>query len=153
MRRTTKRSLASPTLQTRISKKRRLNPLSKSSIIPQIATSPKKAVVRVDMVATDNARATRKVAVASTKATTKVKDGNVVAKDAQEATMTAIVKTASISQIAHTNNTEMAKSDLSTIEKGTRDKAEDEAETGKKEATVTSQRTFSTCAKNTTKLK
>lgn len=153
MRRTTKRSLASPTLQTRISKKRRLNPLSKSSIIPQIATSPKKAVVRVDMVATDNARATRKVAVASTRATTKVKDGNVVAKDAQEATMTAIVKTASISQIAHTNNTEMAKSDLSTIEKGTRDKAEDEAETGKKEATVTSQRTFSTCAKNMTKLR
>ena len=78
MRKTTKRSLASPTLQTRTSKKKKLNLLNQSSIIHQKATLPRRAVGKVDTAIGQIVQATRKVVVAIIKATIRVKDGNVV---------------------------------------------------------------------------
>ena len=151
MRKTTKRSLASPTLQTRTSKKKNLNLLNQSSSIHQKATLPRKVVGQVDMAIGKIVQATRKVVVAIIKATIRVKDGNVAVKGTKEASMTATEKTVSISPIAPTNNMEMAKSDPTTTEIGTQDKVAVEAEPIKMEANATGLENLSTRAKSMNK--
>ena len=154
MRKTTKRSLASPTLQTRTSKKKKLNLLNQSSSIHQKATLPRKAVGMVDMAAIGQiVQATRKVVVAIIKATIRVKDANVVVQGTKEASMTANEKTVSISPIAPTNNMEMAKSDPTTTEIGTQDKVVVEVEPIKMEANATGPENFSMCAKSMIKVR
>ncbi len=154
MRKTTKRSLASPTLQTRTSKKKKLNLLNQSSSIHQKATLPRKAVGMVDMAAIGQiVQATRKVVVAIIKATIRVKDGIVVVQGTKEASMTATEKTVSISPNANTNNMEMAKSDPNTTEIGTKDKVAVEVESIKMEANATGLENFSTCVKSMIKVR
>lgn len=128
MRKTTKRSLASPTLQTRTSKKKKLNLLNQSSIIHQKATLPRRAVGKVDTAIGQIVQATRKVVVAIIRAAIRVKDGNVEVQGTKEASTTATEKTVSTSPIAPTNNMEMAKSDPTTTEKRTQDKVAVEVE-------------------------
>ena len=151
MRKTTKRSLASPTLQTRTSKKKKLNLLNQSSSIHQKATLPRKVVGKVDTAIGKIVQATRKVVVAIIKATIRVKDGNVAVKGTKEASMTATEKTVSISPIAPTNNMEMAKSDPTKTEIGTQDKVAVEAELIKMEANATGLENLSTRAKSMNK--
>lgn len=154
MRKTTKRSLASPTLQTRTSKKKNLNLLNQSSSIHQKATLPRKVVGQVDMAIGKIVQATRKVVVAIIKATIRVKDGNVAVKGTKEASMTATEKTVSISPIAPTNNMEMAMSDPTTTEIGTQDKVAVGAELIKMEANnATGPENFSTCVKSMIKVR
>ena len=153
MRKTTKRSLASPTLQTRTSKKKKLNLLNQSSSIQQKATLPRKAVDKVDTAIGQIVQATRKVVVAIIKATIRVKDANVVVQGTKEASMTANEKTVSISPIAPTNNMEMAKSDPTTTEIGTQDKVVVEVEPIKMEANATGPENFSMCAKSMIKVR
>ena len=153
MRKTTKRSLASPTLQTRTSKKKNLNLLNQSSSIHQKATLPRKVVGQVDMAIGKIVQATRKVVVAIIKATIRVKDGNVAVKGTKEASMTATEKTVSISPIAPTNNMEMAKSDTTKTEIETQDKVAAEAEPIKMEANATGPENFSTCVKSMIKVR
>ena len=154
MRKTTKRSLASPTLQTRTSKKKKLNLLNRSSSIQQKATLPRKVVGKVDTAAIGKiVQATRKVVVAIIKATIRVKDGNVAVKGTKEASMTATEKTVSISPIAPTNNMEMTMSDPATTEIGTQDKVAVGAELIKMEANATGPENFSTCVKSMIKVR
>lgn len=153
MRKTTKRSLASPTLQTRTSKKKKLNLLNQSSIIHQKATLPRRAVGKVDTAIGQIVQATRKVVVAIIRAAIRVKDGNVEVQGTKEASTTATEKTVSTSPIAPTNNMEMAKSDPTTTEIGTQDKVAVEAEPVKMEANATGPENFSTCAKSMNKVR
>jgi hypothetical protein len=153
LRKTTKRSLASPTLQTRTSKKKKLNLLNQSSSIQQKATLPRKAVGKVDTAIGQIVQATRKVVVAIIKATIRVKDANVVVQGTKEASMTATEKTVTISPNANTNNMEMAKSDPNTTEIGTKDKVAVEAEPIKMEANATGPENFSTYVKSMNKVR
>ena len=153
MRKTTKRSLASPTLQTRTSKKKKLNLRNQSSSIHQKATLPRKVVGMVDRAIGQIVQATRKVVVAIIKATIRVKDANVVVQGTKEASMTANEKTVSISPIAPTNNMEMAKSDPTTTEIGTQDKVVVVVEPIKMEANATGPENFSMCAKSMIKVR
>ena len=153
MRKTTKRSLASPTLQTRTSKKKKLNPLNQSSRIHRKVTIPRKAVGMGDTAIGQIVQATRKVVVAIIKVTIRVKDGNVAVQGTKEASMTATEKTVSISPIAPTNNMEMAMSDPTTTEIGTQDKVAVGAELIKMEANATGPENFSTCVKSMIKVR
>jgi len=147
LRKTTKRSLASLAPQTRTCKKKKLNILNQSSSIHQKATLPRKAVGRPDMAIGQIVQATRKVVVAIIKVTIRVIKGIEAVQGTKEASMTATKKTVSISSIAHTNNMEMAKSDPTTTEIGTKDNEAVEAETVKMEASATNTEKLSTSAK------
>jgi hypothetical protein len=153
LRKTTRRSLASPTLQTRTSKKKKLNLLNQSSSIQQKATLPRQAVDKVDTAIGKIVPATRKVVVAIIKATIRVKDGIMAVQGTKEASMTATEKTVTISPNANTNSMEMAKSDPIKTEIGTKDKVAVEAEPVKMEANATGPENFSTCAKSMTKVR
>ena len=151
MRRTTKKSLVSPTFPTRNNTRRSLSLLKKPSSIPRRAITAKRTVVKVDMVTGNIMEANKRVKVVIIKEATKIKDATKVAKDATEATMMATVKTVNTSPIAPTNNLEKAKNVRITTEK--EDKAVEEVETDKIEDSVTNRETFMTCAKSTTKLR
>ncbi len=147
--------MASPTLQTRISKKKKLSLLNQSSTIHQKATSQRKAVGRVDTEIGKIVQATKKVVEATIKAAIRVKGGNEVAKSTKEANRTAIANNVSINPIAHTHKMEKAKSDHTTTGTETQDKVAVEGETGhvKTEVNAPDPKTFTTRAKRMNKVR
>lgn len=153
MRRTTKKSLVSPTFPTRNNTRRNLSLLKKPSSITRRAITAKRTVIKVDMVTGNIMEANKKVKVVIIKEATKIKDATKAAKDATEATMMATVKTVNTSPIVPTNNLEKAKNVRITTEKEDKAKAVEEVETGKIEDSVTNRETFMTCVKSTTKLR